>query len=312
MPMTNRPKEQQNGPQEQPKGLTKDSWDILLKRIKGGQCTPFLGAEACKDALRLEADIAREWAQEYDYPLEDCTDLSRVAQFLAVERDALFPKDLLLERIKEAKPPDFDERDEIHGLLAELPLPIYLTTNYDDFMFQALQRQGKRPEWSLCRWNKAIAHQPCVFDTDFEPHQATPIVYHLHGHHSVPQSLVLAEDDYVDFLIAISQDEHLIPPRIEEAFTMTSLLFLGYSLSDWNFRVIFRRLVSYLEKSVRPVHICVQLEPFPDGIPKHQKERARRYLEKYFNLLDIRIYWGTCREFAAELRGRLQRYRSGK
>ena len=286
--------------------LTENEWTILLSRIKGGRCTPFLGAGASYGALPLGSDIAQEWAQEHDYPLKDRADLPRVAQYLATKYgDSTFPKDLLLRRFGEASPPDFGEPGEIHGLLAELPLPIYLTTNYDDFMFQALQRQGKRPEWSLCRWNKAIAHQPCVFDTDFEPHQATPVVYHLHGHRSVPQSLVLTDDDYLDFLIAISQNEHLIPMQIQHALSTTSLLFLGYSLSDWSFRVIFRSLVTYLEKSTQSVHISVQLVSLPRTATRAEKRQAQRYLDKYFDDLRIRVYWGTCQQFATELRQRL-------
>ena len=39
----------------------------------------------------------------------------------------------------------------------------------------------------------------------FVPTPANPLVYHLHGHLEMPQSLVLTEDDYLEFLVRISR-----------------------------------------------------------------------------------------------------------
>ena len=38
----------------------------------------------------------------------------------------------------------------------------------------------------------------------FKPSPQTPVVYHLHGHRSVIDSLVLTEDDYLDYLVNMS------------------------------------------------------------------------------------------------------------
>ena len=74
-----------------PNTLGERDWDLLLRRIKAGKCTPFLRAGACYGVLPLGSHIAQEWAEEHDYPLEDCGDLARVAQFLAVQYDPMFP-----------------------------------------------------------------------------------------------------------------------------------------------------------------------------------------------------------------------------
>jgi len=76
-----------------PSTLEERDWRLLLTRIRSGECTPFLGAGACYGVLPLGAEVAGEWAKEYSYPLDDsCQDLARVAQFLAVEYDNMFPK----------------------------------------------------------------------------------------------------------------------------------------------------------------------------------------------------------------------------
>ena len=46
------------------------------------------------------------------------------------------------------KSPDFRAPSEPHAVLADLPLPIYMTTNYDDFMVKAL---GKPSSGSASR-----------------------------------------------------------------------------------------------------------------------------------------------------------------
>ncbi len=124
--------------------LEERDWDLLLRRIWDRKCTPFLGAGACYGTLPLGADIARAWAQKHGYPLQDSGDLARVAQFLAVKYDVMYPKEeILKEFFAGVKPPTFTDPDEPHGVLADLPLPVYMTTNYDDFMTGALESRFK-------------------------------------------------------------------------------------------------------------------------------------------------------------------------
>ena len=59
--------------------LSGPDWDMLLQRIHAGKCTPFLGAGINHGVLPLGAEIARKWAETFAYPLEDASDLARVA-----------------------------------------------------------------------------------------------------------------------------------------------------------------------------------------------------------------------------------------
>jgi hypothetical protein len=335
--------------------LKESDWKILLRRIRKGKCTPFLGAGACCSRLPLGSEIAKTWAEEFKYPLDDCRDLARVAQFLAVQYDPMFPKEEILERFfKAVAPPDFGDPDEPHAVLAGLPLPVYMTTNYDDFMAQALESRHKDPRRELCCWNELVKDEPSIFASapGFDPTPANPIVFHLHGHNEVPESLVLTEDDYLDFLVNISRDHDLLPPRIQRAMAEASLLFVGYSLADLNFRVIFRGLVTSTERALRRISVTVQL-PVPramdevylrngdrisgqiveegkagitidaeaiglisvdkslvDRIMAHHDQEAQartkqqQYLDEYFGKIDMRVYWGTAKEFMSELRER--------
>jgi hypothetical protein len=120
--------------------------------------------------------------------------------------------------------------------------------------------------------------------------------------------MVLTEDDYLDFLMRLSTDQHILPTRIQEAFTDSTLLFLGYGLADWNFRVLFRALVEYLDKSSTRSHVSVQLSQVRQDMTDEQKESVQKYFDKHFSSLRIRVFWGTCRDFVSELSRRWEAF----
>lgn len=297
--------------------LSEADWKNLLRRIQTGKCTPFIGAGASAGRMPLAREVAQNWAHNHGYPLSDSTDLARVAQFIAIEIDDLRPKEDMAEICAQAQLPDFSDPDEIYGLLADLPLPIYITTNYDDFMTRALKSRHRDPRPEVCRWNRFLELDPSVFATTptFQPSVAVPLVYHLHGCKDVAQSLVLTEDDYLDFLVRMSRDINLLPAPIVKALAGTSLLFVGYSLSDWNFRVLFRGLIGSMGASLGMRSIAVQLAPLGTDAPASARERAQHYLNAYFEKIQqipVRVYWGTAAEFAAELRARWETLKVGR
>ena len=288
--------------------------EALLFRIKAGKCTPFLGAGATHGLIDGADRIASCWAKAEGYPLREC-DLQRVTQFLAIRGgDATVPKDKMCSYIESSlKAVDVKEwlarPDNPVAILASLPLPVYITTNYDDLMMTALESAGKKPRLELCRWNRAVAGLESVFDrkSRFAPTPETPLVYHLHGHVSMPDSLVLTEDDYVDFLVNLAKDENLLPPRVKEAIAGSSLLFVGYKLADINFRVLFRGLLSSMEGVLRKVSIAVQLPP--DGYSEDELGNVRAYLASYFEKTNVKVHWSDASLFLAELKEQWKEFR---
>ena len=291
-------------------------WDFLLQRIRDGKCTPFLGAGACHPSIPLATELALSWADEHDYFERDHSrraNLAVVAQYLAVTRDPMFPKQKLLRRIESCQAPDFSEEDEPHGVLADLPLPIYLTTNCDDFIVKALESRGRTPRAEVCQWSKSLrelteAQVSSGLDLQHpsEPSPPNPLVFHLHGGGGEPRSLVLTEDDYLEFLVSVSQGEEVLPSRVKEALTDSSLLFIGYSLQDLTFRVLWQGLVAPRPKGWRYASVSVQLVPVPEDATPEERQAAKRYWEQYFAGLNVRVYWGTARQFAGELRSKWQ------
>lgn len=165
-------------------------------------------------------------------------------------------------------------------LLAALPLPIYLTTSYHDFLEVALRHKaGKEPRTEIYRWHEGLRHLPSIFERerDYQPTPQQPLVYHLYGFDLHPESLVLTEDDYLDFLTHVSGT---VLPRVMEALTQSSLVMLGYSLADLDFRVLFRGLIKPRPKKLTSV--AIQLE---------ENEQEKEYLQKYLRQVSFEVEW---------------------
>ena len=227
--------------------LDDEGWKVLLRRINKQQCTPFLGPETCFEfSIPSASVLAEEWADEHDYPFDDRKNLPRVAQFVAYNKHKGIideVKNDLAEKFSGLKMPDFSHRDEPYRILASLPLSVYINTHYFAFMSYALLSQHKEPERVVCRWyDPESTEDDHDLPAAYDPKPACPLVFHMFGHVANPSSLVLTEDDYLDFLVRTSDKQDLIPQSVQNAMKNNSLLFLGYQTGDLDFRVILRSL----------------------------------------------------------------------
>ena len=116
---------------------------------------------------------------------------------------------------------------------------------------------------------------------------------------------VLTENDYFDYLLNANAAK-LIPSEVESALVDNSLLFLGFRLTDWHFRVLFRLLMSLpgREKLRDYCHVAVQLDP--DMQTMADVEGAKVYLAEYLGEdANIEIFWGSSEDFLCALREEL-------
>src|SRR5918994_1816586 len=214
------------GIEAKPRRLSEQNWDNLLSAIDQDNCIPFIGESTLEffnqvddQAFTTYHELAKEWAEKYDYPVGGTDELPKIAQYLAInEGREKFPKETMSNRFKQMKAPDFssDKFDKSpHAILAQLNLSIYTTTNYDHFMEEALKKQGKQPETEICRWNQELINEiesqdiPSKFGkkSKYKPTPNNPTVFHFHGSINYPQSLVLTERDYFDFVINTNKFE---------------------------------------------------------------------------------------------------------
>jgi len=290
-------------------------WERLLRQLARGDCTPFLGAGACHGTLPTAAEMSRQWATESAYPFEDHHDLPRVMQYVSIiDGDPVSVKERVCDDFSRHAPPPFGRVTEPHTVLARFPIRVFITTNYDDFLVKALAWAGKNPTSAVCPW---YLHATADFGKFFakvpvtRPEQDSPLVFHLHGSMNMPKSLVLTEADYLEFLanIAVSRTgdgTELVPSAVLSAMTDYPLLFIGYSLQDWTFRVIFHSLLRAQAEVNRRRSVSVQLLPPVNGSVAEAERRAREYITRYLGGWKISIFWGTATEFFSELNRRME------
>lgn len=301
-------------------GLSCDNWSDLLQYIEDDKCTPFLGAGASIGNLPSASDIAETWALRCRYPLVDKSNLSSVAQYIACTDDnPERPKLMMANICKTATFPDFAASTQIHGILADLPLSIYLTTNYDDFMCQGLRTRTKHPYLELCPWNSEVRQRwPSPYaNKKYIPSVANPTVYHLHGHQTMPESMVLTDNDYLRFLVWMAKDAGNTNPKVPETFpwairnAMTNcMLFIGYSFKDWTFKVLLRSIIEAVDadRSQGKLNVAVQLEPRSEVRDDADSlQRVKTYFARYqaaVHRINMTVYWGDVNAFARDLRAK--------
>jgi hypothetical protein len=313
---------------EERKGF--ERWPALIKNIQRGQCTPVLGTHL-SELFGTQVEIAQRWAENHTFPLEPYRSehLSQVAQYLAVVQQPNFPRDDLLDQMRQELitrygnilTDDVDQEsledlfaavgqarrqqheDDPYRVLAELPFTVYITANFTNLLTEALFAAGKKPVSEICRWNEYIETLPSIYDEepDYLPTIERPLVYHLFGHIAEPDSLVVTEDDYFDYLIGFSANDDLVPAPVNEALSDNGMLFLGFQPDDWDFRILFRSLAKLWVGRRRRRYINISAQIAPDENRILEPVRARRYLEAYFREANIDIYWGTVEDFARDM-----------
>jgi hypothetical protein len=309
-----------------PKKLDISHWENLLSAIEQQNCIPFIGDSALEffnqaddEYFLTSKEIARVWAKQYEYPIEGVYELPKVAQYLALkEGTENHPKTTFSNRLKRLKLPDFRTekyKASPHAILADLNLPLFITTNYDHLLEEALRVRGRKPVSQFCNWNDQLRNAaemgmvPPLFKQDptYEPTIERPLIFHFHGSIEYPPSMVLTERDYFEFVINMNReaDRDILPKNIRTALTLSSLLFIGYQLEDTDFRSIFQGGLSFMSSVPRTrTSIAVLQINIPSiANDKVKKRRIVKYLENYtFNMFKIIVYWGNSEEFIEELR----------
>jgi hypothetical protein len=311
-------------------------WPGLLRKLRLGQCVPVLGSGLLERLMGPTRELARTWAEEDKVALtrDRQLDLPQVAQYALITNGRDHVQNRYLEVLTAAVdsksptskgyPADFDpaqrlqerlseavaaygpgEQPDGHAMLARLNCPLYITTNPDGLLPDALRRAGKAPVEQHCNW-LTPAENPPGFPPDgpTKPTPAAPLVCQLYGHLSDASSVVLTEDDYFRFLIGMSRvSANPSPSFVQQILTRSTLLFLGFRINDWDFRAFLNFLLSREAAKSRKDFglrdVAVQIDPAEDDAP--DPDQVRDYLKSLFGRADIDIYWGSADKFLEEL-----------
>jgi len=308
----------------------------FVERIRAGRVVPIISDEALFDlVLGGHAAFTRAYADYIEYPMPDRENLVKMAKYYKLHaklKEQELKADYLnyiknhVYRMAEADAADADllaeaadqidrktmsefarllgyprlgkAQDEPLPVLANLPFKTILTTSPFTFIEDALRAAGKSPRTEICRWRKELDTIDSVIDAAYKPSAAEPLVFHLHGLDAYPDSLVLTEDDYLEFLVNVSQGQgneaaDRIPALVRKVLS-DDLIVLGFSLTNWAFRVLYAGLIKPNGKAEDRGVCCLQLAP---------SIAETSYLEDYLQReAKFDIYWGELPQYAQELR----------
>ena len=309
----------------------------LATLINAGHLLPIISGDALEDMVINGHDaLVDRYAQFIGYPLQDRSELHKMAKYrslcekykdnalkaeyfdvvaahlLELAQKLGVPEAALTEATAQAtdlKVSDFARRLGFPRLgagvtnpleiLANLRLPIFVTTTPYRFIEEALSNAGKTPETEFCRWHAGLDKiVSAVAAGAYQPTIDRPLVYHLYGLDRHEDSLILTEDDYLDFLMAVSQDRGKdadpIPSVVKGALQSKALLLMGFSLSSWSFRVLYRALIKPMPRhDLYQRYCCLQLVP---------NEDEKRYYESYLRqeARFDQVYWKNIETFCRE------------
>jgi hypothetical protein len=227
-------------------------------------------------------ELASYLVDDLRYPGLDATDLLRVSQYYSVMAGSAE----LYDKLHEIFAGDYGPT-AIHAFLARVPSilrargaltehQLIVTTNYDDALEKAFEAAGE--PFDLLIYS---AEQDRRGRFTHRPHEGEPrpveranqdtsvslaertVIMKMHGAvdraDSGHDSYVIAEDDYVHYL-SRSDISDLVPVLLADKLRNSHFLFLGYSLRDWNLRVMLHRMWGEQKKGDY-AHWAVQVAP---------------------------------------------------
>lgn len=249
-------------------------YSLVAELLANGEVIPFLGAGAnlCDRPASASfavgrfapsgSELAGNLAASSRYPDSHDLDLLRVSQYV----DAVLGEGQLYRYLHQVFDADYPP-SSLHRLFAHLPAllrehdrpqPLLVTTNYDDLVERALEAAGEPFDvvWYEAKRGPAqgsFMHRSPNGEivTIVRPNKylavgrERTVVLKLHGAIDRADlkrdSYVITEDNYIDYMVSGDVGEQ-IPVSLRERMASCHFLFLGYSMRDWNLRVILKRI----------------------------------------------------------------------
>ncbi|HYK01034.1 MAG TPA: toll/interleukin-1 receptor domain-containing protein [Thermoanaerobaculia bacterium] len=259
-------------------------WDTLVWSLQHRNCILLLGSDVAGVADgggSLQSELCAALRSELSTPVSPTATFPHVAQRFS---DEIGRNDLereVAQFYRTRRPPS-----PIHSTLASLPFYLVISAAHDDLLAEALRARNKPPV--TARYNYKGNNPGVVTMGQVE----SPLIYHLYGHSTEPESLVLTEGDLLDFLVAIVSDVPPLPHNIKSELQKKgkSFLFVGFGIRQWYVRILLHVL-----KLKRAETRSFALEP---PVPLPDDDQTILYYKTGYR---IEVFQHDVAEFVSEL-----------
>jgi TIR domain/SIR2-like domain len=235
--------------------LEESDWRVLLKSIRQGKCIPLLGPGVALDpanpknpplsiqlAQRLATELRREGKGN---ELPATHDLAEVAQ---IYKHQMRRRRAGLELTTEDfYAPYRDKTTQLHLDLAALPFALCISTTPERFLLNAFdQTLGKKPIYEFYHFqpDPKRSKPPALAPLPTISPERRPLIYDLYGSIEQTDSLVLTENDLLDFLVNVTRQTPPLHAYVTALFSdpTVSFLFLGFGFKQWYMRILLHAL----------------------------------------------------------------------
>ena len=236
----------------------------LRTALESGQCVLFVGAGigySVRDKHGNRAPTGQELADEIvgHFGLEGAEGrpLAQVAQLVEIRKGRRELEGFIADRLRSLEP------DETVQWLFSLRWKAIFTTNYDSVIQDAYKQLESPRQTPVTISATADLVSP---DPDLE----VPI-YHLHGSlfHGEKGDILITEDDYARF----REKRRMLFALLKAQFASSTILYVGYSNEDPNWRTVLEELKAEFAPSTPPV--AYRVAP-ATGAVEEEILRARR------------------------------------
>ncbi|HHN93630.1 MAG TPA: hypothetical protein ENK17_02585, partial [Anaerolineae bacterium] len=198
---------------------TEQRLEFLWEEISTGNSVLFVGAGASVGRFPRWRQLIARLSAEFDIAAEG-GDALDIPQWIVEAHGRA-----ALERKLTAVFHDpSQEPTELQRLLARYPFDVIFTTNFDQLMERALRDQGRQV--SVVVDDRQVGR--------IRTGDRVTLVK-MHGCISAPDTLVVTRDDYETY----ARDHPAIITYLQSLLATRTFLFVGFSLTDPNFRAIY-------------------------------------------------------------------------
>jgi hypothetical protein len=215
---------------------------------------PLLGGDLAERLARLGKPTFCD-----TFPTDSPRNLGRVGLFYEV--GSTRSRNDLVREIEAAVQTNKQPSPIVHAL-AELPFKLIITTNYDGLFERALRRQNREPFVNVYDPKGKLAMQ----DWSRRVRTETPYLLKLHGDIAAGPTLVVTDEDYIQFVLRMNDKQPLnpVPGGLRAELNDNSILFIGYSLMDYNLRLLFKTIRWSMD--VADIKPSYSIDPHPNEL----------------------------------------------
>jgi hypothetical protein len=257
----------------------------IVNAVRNKQCMLFLGAgvhyppPACSPYAHTYPEEVRpplgtaltgilaedsEIAADRNFSEQERGEIAGNLQRISLYYEKKKGRQALVAKVRAAVTDGKDPSRAVRALAA-LDFPVICTTNYDRLFETALILESRKPVVSSYS-NYEYAVTKDFLERDVDP--KSPFLFKIHGDIDDPTgSIVITDEDYIHFIMRMitgTRQHDPIPLFFHFSVKSMPILFIGFSLMDYNLRLLFKLLGWEGNNAV--VQHSYSVGPYPDGL----------------------------------------------